>query len=109
MSKFTPGPWLTPGTDGEEHVISHIDVDGKQRTLAHAYSEANARLIAAAPLMFEKLQRVVVWLEKLAASSEKRAEDKRFLSLSEANTEDAKNWRATAKDISAILAKAVQP
>lgn len=47
--KFTPGPWMTYGLDDDERVVSHIDSKGKERTLAHVYSEADASLIAAAP------------------------------------------------------------
>lgn len=41
----TPGPWEVPGTDGGEWVVCHKDKAGKRRTLAHVYSEADARLI----------------------------------------------------------------
>lgn len=55
-TQYTPGPWLTPGTDDDAYIISHIDAKGKQRTLAHVYSADNAQLIAAAPDLLAALQ-----------------------------------------------------
>jgi hypothetical protein len=54
-AQHTPGPWAAPGTDGGEWVICHTDKGGKRRTLAHAYNEQNARLIAAAPELLAAL------------------------------------------------------
>jgi hypothetical protein len=48
-------------------------------------------------------KKVVAWLKALAGFAESRAKDKRFLSLSEANAADAKNYRATAKHLEASL------
>lgn len=48
-AKHTAGPWEMPGTDGGEFVICTHNSKGKRRTLAHAYSESDAHLIAAAP------------------------------------------------------------
>jgi len=55
-TKHTPGPWIIPGTDGGDYVICRRERNGKRRTLAHAYMEADARLIAAAPQMLEALR-----------------------------------------------------
>jgi len=101
--KFTEGPWSGPVNNADR-----FEIQGGGRRIAVVDKIEDACLMLAAPLMFEKLQKVVKWLEMLATNAEKRAEDKRFLSLSEANAADAKNWRATAKDINEILAKAVQ-
>jgi hypothetical protein len=57
-SDRAPGPWESPGTDGGEYVIC-AKVKGKRRTVAHVYSEANARLIAAAPELLEALNQVL--------------------------------------------------
>ena len=57
-AKHTPGPWEVTGTDtvqtADGFVVAwgaHFDQDGK--------TEANARLIAAAPEMLETLERFV--------------------------------------------------
>ncbi len=51
------------------------------------------------------LKRVVDWLDRLAVQSETQAKDTRFATLSEACAADAKNYRATAKPLRALLAK----
>lgn len=56
----------------------------------------NARLRGA-------LQKVILWLERLAASSEQQAKDTRFVTLAEANAADAKNYRATADNLRQAL------
>ena len=56
------GLWECVGTDGGEWVICRRDKDGKRRTVAHVYGEANARLIAAAPEMAEFVGRAVASL-----------------------------------------------
>jgi len=48
----TPGPWLCPGKDGDDFIVCCLDKTGKRRTIAHAYTEANARLIAASPTLY---------------------------------------------------------
>ena len=50
-----------------------------------------------------KLWKVVGWLDRLAMDAEERAQDRRFLSLAEANAADAKNYRATIADIKSVL------
>lgn len=57
MSKHTPGPWAFYWLDREQlrvHQAPHIGVG-----VAGCYSEANARLIAAAPELLELLQEIV--------------------------------------------------
>jgi vacuolar-type H+-ATPase subunit E/Vma4 len=79
---------------------------GDQSTIASVTIEADARLIAAAPDLLEKCEKIVRWLDKLAARSEESTKDRRFVSPSEAHQADAKNYRATADDIRAVIAKA---
>lgn len=60
----------------------------------------------AAPEMLAALQRVTKWLIRCAEADEERAKDTRFSTLSEACTADAKNYRATAKDLQGAIDKA---
>ena len=46
MSGRTKGPWICPGTDGGDFVI--CNAKGKRRTIAHAYSKADAEFIVRA-------------------------------------------------------------
>ena len=82
MSKHTPGPWTTPGTDGNERVIS-AQVKGRFRTIAHVYApyadkvesvderDANASLIAAAPDLLDALKCLVDnWIEMYLAEGD---------------------------------------
>ena len=67
----TPGPWyvsLTPDRDEEGWVGPEVYdrdlgvfavLDGEPETIAQPWSEADARLIAAAPEMLEALERLV--------------------------------------------------
>lgn len=53
MSKHTKGPWEYEGEDGNYgHVVGK---PGQCTDIAYCQEEANARLIAAAPLMYELL------------------------------------------------------
>ena len=52
----TSGPWEAPGKDGDSFVICTHRSKGNRRTVAHAYTEDDARLIAAAPDLLEALQ-----------------------------------------------------
>jgi len=61
---------------------------------------------AAAPELLAKCEKTIAWLDRLAAAAEQAAKDDRFLSLQEARLADAKNYRATANDIRAVVAKA---
>ena len=53
--------------------------------------DANARLIAAAPELLEKCEKIVAWLDRLA---------------NQANEADAKNYRKTAEDVRKTIHKA---
>lgn len=67
-SQHTPGPWtLTTGADNERIVTSTWDADGLDDDVALVYGgnaadpdvrEANARLIAAAPTMYDYIEYV---------------------------------------------------
>jgi hypothetical protein len=56
--------------------------------------------------LLQKCEKVANWLSRLASAAEERAKDTRFIALSEANAADAKNYRATEKDIRDSIAKA---
>lgn len=59
MTKFTPGPWIyTLNPDGSATVTMPHDHQGKPC----ATCQANARLIAAAPEMFEALKEIAAEL-----------------------------------------------
>jgi hypothetical protein len=100
MTGYTPGPWTTPGTDGDARVVCGVNRKhgGRRQTIAHVYSfalpgranydaerDANAALIVVAPDMMALLARAVddridnEWLETaravIAAWATPRAED----------------------------------
>lgn len=62
MSKHTPGPWLTAGEDkafvyalspnGINSFWAHVQTAGQDR-ISDTEKNANARLIAASPMMYE--------------------------------------------------------
>lgn len=67
MNKHTPGPWrVSRGAQADP-----FSIESETRTIAHVKSafrhlgetEANARLIAAAPEMYEQLSMLVRWCE----------------------------------------------
>jgi hypothetical protein len=51
-------------------------------------------------------ERIIAWLDRLAAAAEERAKDKRFITLAEANEADARNYRATSADVQKAIKKA---
>lgn len=117
MSGYTPGPW-TLHDDGSPFVyklgthgsnVFTASVQGGGNTYDAASDDeklANARLIAAAPTMYEEAVKVVAWLDRLVEHAESRAKDNRFPSLAEANAKDADNFRASARGLRAAIAKA---
>lgn len=68
MSQHTPH-WECPGTDGDAWVICAKDRQGKRRTIAHVYQEANARLIVKAPEMYELIKGMLPYFEDDAHES----------------------------------------
>jgi hypothetical protein len=69
---FTPGPWAEDYCDADE--VWHVDAGAypfgstvceiDQRTLREGDAEANARLIAAAPELYEAAAKHLEWIEK---------------------------------------------
>ena len=74
MTGSTPGPWTTPGTDGDARVVCGVNRKhgGRRQTIAHVYSfalpgranydaerDANAALIVVAPDMMALRARAV--------------------------------------------------
>lgn len=116
MAKHTPGPWKVRKEwqgDGKEvypDVKVKIGQPSELCVVDGIYEEcaANARLIAAAPDLLAKCVKVVDWLDKLAAASESNASNwkDRLPALAESCVADAKNYRRTADDVRAAIAKA---
>lgn len=50
-----------------------------------------------------KLRKVVAWLDRQATQNERDARSCRFITLREGYEADAKNYRATIKDIMTVL------
>lgn len=70
-------------------------------------SVANAKLIAVAPDMYAKLDKIATWLEGNAKLRRLHAETSgQFKSLADEYLREAKNYEATAKDVRELLAKA---
>jgi len=60
----------------------------------------------AAPMLYEKLQKVCGWLIRLADDAEELAKTTRFNTIKEASEKDAKNLRVTRADIDKALSDA---
>lgn len=108
-AKHTPGPWVArpdPNAISSDDWCVGIGDSLENIDKVAVCSERDARLIAAAPELLAKCEKVVAWLDRLAERSEQSAKDKRFLTLAEAHAADAKNYRSTADDIRAAIAKA---
>lgn len=108
MSGHTPGPWEVEAADwpdaGDEH-------DGTVRYYVRhgepLINALNARLIAAAPAMYQKLDKLATWLERNAEiMREAASRHGRFQSIADDELANAKNYEATARDIRQLLAKA---
>lgn len=59
MTTHTNGPLEAPGMDGDAFVVCTHKMVGKRRTVAHAYSAADAALFAAAPDLLAALREVI--------------------------------------------------
>lgn len=75
MSKHTPGPWvvdgyeISPKSNMELATCSVLPMDWNEGRSRHVHgdeSEANAKLIAAAPDLLEALDRLTKWVEVMA-------------------------------------------
>lgn len=84
-----------------EDIVAICPNEGKEFN-----AQANARLIAASPLMYEKLIKIINWLEKMAEEYESKAKTERFPTLKDAYIADAKNCRATIADLRIATNKA---
>lgn len=96
--KWTPGPWdfsmakmpidgeydycISAVVDGERYVISEAfgRVSEKQRPNAHA----NARLIAAAPELYEALERLLKWVAPIAGDNHDKDREREEMASVEA-------------------------
>ncbi|KKL85718.1 hypothetical protein LCGC14_1951910 [marine sediment metagenome] len=115
MAEHTPSPWVT---DPEVNHQAVLGPDGfmvadcsivslRANGPTNETCAANACLIATAPALLAKCEKVIAWLDWLANHAESRAaKNDRFPSLKETEIADAKNYRATANDIRAVVAKA---
>lgn len=113
MSKHTPGPWKLE-QDGVTVVQDCTAPRTKITRSLEIYMDkgerkANARLIASAPELLEAGEKLVAWLEKLADHSELQAQTCQFQSLKDAYIFDAKNYRASVKEMKAAISKAKGP
>ena len=123
----TPGPWeagvhdnLTNiPTDGPSIIVTaphhYHGSTSKCRIVAlcgayddpgRAISEADARLIAAVPELYEEAVKMVEWLGTLADHSVEQSKITRFPGLAEANAKDAVNFRKSTEGLRAAIAKA---
>jgi hypothetical protein len=108
--KWTPGPWIVSSNahcvigphEGDE--TAGIAACG-MRLRAPEECEANGRLIAAAPEMYTKLDKIAGWLEASAALKEKWITTCRFASINEEERTIAKNYRSSAANIRKLLSK----
>lgn len=53
---FTPGPWMYQATASDHDYIVYPESTGRDVALVRDFNEANARLIAAAPDLYEALR-----------------------------------------------------
>ena len=80
-------------TTDEESNLRRLMAQARE---ANALREENERLAGA-------LTKQADYMDRLAEQAETAAKDTRFITLSEAQKADAKNWRATAKAARAAL------
>lgn len=82
-----------------------ITADRLYKTLLNSEATYAAHAINQHDKLVTKLQKVHDWLIRNAENHERFAEkETRWMSLAEEYSRDAKNYRATAKDIAALLA-----
>lgn len=80
MSKYTPGPWEVKFNEWKNTIICKEDNCIAEVSLYGDCSEANARLIAAAPEMYEALK----LFYKLHAEGKFTLEDKDYIAITQA-------------------------
>lgn len=78
----------------------------RQNGLNLCYEERLRKVEAQRDLLLKKCQNVAAWLDRLSAHAAELATDTRFPALAAANKADALNYKATADDIRAAIAKA---
>lgn len=107
MSKHTKewlrngGPYEIWSASGYQIADFHVSAQ-----LSDEECEANARLAGAAPRMLAELHKIAAWLDRLATHSETMAKGNRFETMVDAYTADAKNFRATLKQVTAAITAA---
>lgn len=74
MAKHTKGPFEAPGRDGDTFPVCTHKRVGKRRTVAHAYTAADAALFAAAPDLVKALEEI----KRIGAIPDGDAEDRRI-------------------------------
>lgn len=60
-------------------------------------------------ILIAELEKIAVWLDRLASDCEASEKNCRFITLREAYASDAKNYRATIAHIRAAITKATLP
>lgn len=103
---YEPGPWHVGDTGDQMNPCFAVYSSHGGCIADWIGSRANARLIAQAPAMLAKLEKLAEYMDRLAAHDEQQATDLRFPSLARSASRDAKNWRATAADVRTVIAKA---
>ncbi len=89
-------------------VIANLDgyIGNGDGTEAEANAERIVKAVNCHDDLVEAGKKLVKWLHVLADDAEKTAKTTRFITMREAWEADTKNYRATAKDMEAALAKA---
>ena len=96
MSKHTPGQWKTwPSIhNGQTYIVKGDYTSKDNGCIAHADTEANARLIAAAPDLLEALQVFLNWSDSVYYGEDTsrelvKAKDKARAAIAKATGEQA--------------------
>lgn len=110
--EYTPGEWKVSskgisivGEDEFPIALCYPDTRLKSPE-SLTQMQANARLIAAAPDLYEKLLKVKQWVAMLLNHTEHQILTCNFITLKKALEADIKNYKVTLADIEQALAKA---
>lgn len=103
----TPGPWLitpdfkTAVNAGRKHVamVNFNSTTDAEKRVAGEEHEANARLIAAAPDMFEALQGLVSFFDKTGFTTEFLSDARSALSKAQGTTPEVSCRRAAFSEL----------